>query len=75
MFSVYVANFGHYDKTYGSLGAIVGFMSWIWLSLTVVLLGAELNSELEQLASADRTAGPPEPTGRRGAAVTDVRSR
>jgi membrane protein len=70
-FSLYVANFGHYDKTYGSLGAVVGFMTWIWLSLTVVLLGAELNSELEQETSADTTTGPPRPRGQRGAAVAD----
>lgn len=47
-FSFYVANFGHYDRTYGSLGAIVGFLTWIWLSLMVVLFGAELNSEMEK---------------------------
>jgi membrane protein len=47
LFSFYVANFGNYDKTYGSLGAVVGFMTWIWLSLTVVLIGAELNAQLE----------------------------
>jgi membrane protein len=47
LFSWYVANFGHYNKTYGSLGAIVGFLTWIWISLMVVLLGAEFNSELE----------------------------
>jgi membrane protein len=46
-FSFYVAHFGHYDRTYGSLGAVVGFMTWIWLSIIVVLFGAELNSELE----------------------------
>lgn len=50
LFSWYVANFGHYDKTYGSLGAAVGFLTWIWLSLMVVLFGAELNSEIEQQA-------------------------
>ena len=71
LFSVYVANFGHYDKTYGSLGAIVGFMTWIWLSLTVVLLGAELNSELEKQTSTDTTTGPAQPRGQRGAAVAD----
>jgi membrane protein len=49
-FSFYVAHFGRYDRTYGSLGAIVGFMTWIWLSLTIVLLGAEFNSELESQA-------------------------
>ena len=46
-FSFYVSHWGHYDKTYGSLGALAGFMTWIWLSLIVVLLGAELNSELD----------------------------
>ncbi len=71
LFSLYVANFGSYDKTYGSLGAIVGFMTWIWISLCVVLLGAELNSELEQQTSADTTTGPPLPPGQRGATVAD----
>jgi membrane protein len=46
-FSVYVGRFGNFDRTYGSLGAIVGFMIWIWLSLTIVLLGAEFNAEIE----------------------------
>jgi membrane protein len=50
-FSVYVGQFGHYDKTYGSLGAIVGFTTWIWLSVTIVLLGAEFNSEIEKEAT------------------------
>lgn len=59
-FSAYVGRFGHYDRTYGSLGAIVGFMTWIWLSLIVVLLGAEFNSEVEH----DRAA--PTPVGRGG---------
>ncbi len=52
LFSWYVANFGHYDKTYGSLGAMVGFLTWVWLSLMVVLLGAELNREVEKAADA-----------------------
>ncbi|HEY1751713.1 MAG TPA: YihY/virulence factor BrkB family protein [Caulobacteraceae bacterium] len=51
LFSWYVANFGHYNRTYGSLGAIVGFLTWIWLSLMVVLLGAELNREIEKQAA------------------------
>jgi len=46
-FSFYVANFGRYNKTYGSLGAAVGFMTWIWISVMVVLMGAELNAEIE----------------------------
>ncbi|MGH7048195.1 MAG: YihY/virulence factor BrkB family protein [Stellaceae bacterium] len=45
LFSWYVANFGSYNKTYGSLGAIVGFMTWMWLSTVVVLLGAKLDME------------------------------
>jgi membrane protein len=52
LFSWYVANFGHYNRTYGSLGAIVGFLTWIWMSLMVVLLGAEFNSEIENAARA-----------------------
>jgi membrane protein len=48
LFSWYVANFGSYNKTYGSLGAIFGFMTWMWLSMVVVLLGAKLNAELER---------------------------
>ena len=47
----YVGNFGHYDNTYGSLGAIVGFLTWIWLSLMVVMFGAELNNEIEKQAA------------------------
>ncbi len=52
-FSFYVGRFGTYDRTYGSLGAIVGFMTWIWLSLTIVLFGAEFNSELEDQVRAE----------------------
>ena len=48
LFSWYVANFGSYNKTYGSLGAIFGFMTWMWISMVVVLIGAKLNSELER---------------------------
>jgi len=47
LFSLYVGNFAHYDKTYGSLGAVVGFMMWNWLTNVVILAGAELNSEVE----------------------------
>jgi membrane protein len=50
LFSWYVANFGHYDRTYGSLGAVVGFMTWIWLSVIVILVGAELDSEIDAQA-------------------------
>ena len=43
LFSWYLTNFGHYNETYGSLGAVFGFMMWLWLSGVVILLGAELN--------------------------------
>jgi membrane protein len=49
-FSLYVGNFAHYDRTYGSLGAVVGFMTWAWLSGMVILAGAELNAEIERQA-------------------------
>lgn len=48
LFSWYVANFGSYNKTYGSLGAVIGFMTWIWISATVILVGAQLDAELEK---------------------------
>jgi membrane protein len=58
LFSWYVANFGHYNRTYGSLGAIVGFLTWVWLSLMVVLLGAELNREIERRSAPARRPTP-----------------
>ena len=54
--SWYLSNFGDYDATYGSLGAAIGLMVWMWMSATVVLFGAELNSEIEhQTAAGDLT--------------------
>jgi membrane protein len=57
LFSWYVANFGSYNKTYGSLGAIVGFMTWMWASMVVVLVGAKLDAELERRATSKEPAG------------------
>ncbi|MFC3126000.1 YihY/virulence factor BrkB family protein [Pseudoroseomonas globiformis] len=70
-FSWYAANFGSYDETYGSLGAVVGFMTWIWLSSTVVLVGAEINAEMERQTTVDSTTGEARPMGQRGAAMAD----
>jgi membrane protein len=53
LFSWYAAHFGSYNKTYGSLGGAVGFMTWIWISTMVVLVGAKINAELERQANAD----------------------
>lgn len=71
-FSWYVANFGSYNKTYGSLGAIVGFMTWIWISTTVLLLGAQVNAEMERQTSFDTTTGDAQPLGERGAKAADT---
>lgn len=70
-FSWYVANFGSYNETYGSLGAAIGFMVWMWLSATIILMGAELNSEIEHQTRRDSTTGRPRPMGARGAMVAD----
>ena len=49
-FSWYLSHVAHYDRTYGSLGSLMGFMMWVWLGLMVILFGAELNSELERIS-------------------------
>src|SRR5262249_26058465 len=67
LFSWYAENFGSYNKTYGSLGAIIAFMFWIWLSIIVVLIGGELNAETEHQTVRDTTIGGPRPMGERGA--------
>jgi hypothetical protein len=71
-FSWYVANFGSYNATYGSLGAVIGFMTWMWLSIIVVLLGAKLNAELEHQTAKDATHGAAKPMGTRGAEMADT---
>lgn len=72
LFSWYVANFGSYNETYGSLGAAIGLMTWMWLTSTVVLVGAELNAEIEHQTAKDTTEGPDTPMGSRGAAMADT---
>jgi membrane protein len=72
LFSWYAANFASYNQTYGSLGAVIVFMTWIWISVIAILLGAELNAEMEHQTARDTTEGPPEPLGRRGAHMADT---
>jgi membrane protein len=72
LFSWYVSNFGNYNETYGSLGAVIGFMTWIWLSSIVILMGAEVNAEMEHQTAKDTTEGAPEPLGVRGATMADT---
>ena len=72
LFSWYVANFGSYNKTYGSLGAVIGFMTWIWISIIVVLVGAKLDAEMEHQTARETTSGRPKPLGLRGARMADT---
>jgi len=71
LLSLYVGHIASYDASYGPLGAVVGVMMWFWVSAYAVLLGAELNAELELQTSEDTTTGPPKPIGQRGAFVAD----
>ncbi len=72
LFSWYAANFGKFNETYGSLGAVIGFMTWLWISAIVVLLGAEIDAEMEHQTARDTTTGSPKPIGVRGARVADT---
>ncbi|GHA97522.1 YihY/virulence factor BrkB family protein [Modicisalibacter luteus] len=74
-FSIYVRNFASYNETYGSLGAVVILLMWFWLSAFIVLMGAELNSELERQTQHDTTAGGDQPVGERGAHAADSVAR
>jgi membrane protein len=75
LFSWYLGNFANYNATYGALGAVVGLMMWMWLSTIVVLVGAELNSEIEHQTAHDSTVGPEKPLGTRGAVMADTVGR
>jgi len=72
LFSWYVSSFGSYNETYGSLGAAIGFMTWIWISTIIVLVGAEINAEMEHQTAKDTTEGHRQPLGQRGATMADT---
>ncbi len=69
--SWYVSSFDSYQRTYGALGAMVVLLMWFFLSAYALLLGGELNAELEHQTSVDSTVGSPQPMGQRGAVVAD----
>lgn len=71
-FAIYVANFGNYDQTYGSLGAVIILMLWFYITAFIILLGAELNAELEHQTAKDSTTHAPVPMGQRGAHMADT---
>jgi len=70
-FSIYVNNFGSYNKTYGALAGVIVLNLWLYISCMVILFGAELNAELEAQTTRDSTTGPVRPLGRRGARKAD----
>jgi membrane protein len=71
-FSIYTANFGSYNETYGALGAVVVVMLWLFITTYVIIAGAELNAELERQTARDTTTGPPQPLGERDAYAADT---
>ncbi|TCR66920.1 YihY/virulence factor BrkB family protein [Rhizobium sp. BK376] len=72
LFSFYLENFANYNATYGALGALIGLMVWVWISVIILIVGAELNAELEHQTLRDSTTGSPLPMGDRGAFVADT---
>src|SRR5262249_31406883 len=71
-FSFYLGHFANYTATYGSLGALVGLLMWLWITFIVILAGAELDAELEHQTARDSTIGGEKPLGRRAAKMADT---
>jgi membrane protein len=71
IFGFYVSHFTNYHASYGSLGAVVALLTWMYLSAYAFVFGAELNSEIEHQTAKDSTTGKPEPMGERGAWAAD----
>jgi membrane protein len=71
LFSLYVSRFGNYNATYGSVGAVIVLLMWLFISAFVVLLGAEVNAEMERQTARDTTYHGTQPRGKRGAYVAD----
>jgi membrane protein len=72
LLSWYLSAFANYNATYGSLGAAIGLMMWMWMSAIVIMFGAELNSEIERQTLRDTTTGRPKPLGNREAVSADT---
>jgi len=70
-FSIYANSFGNYNKTYGALAGVIILMFWLYLTAVIVLVGAELNTEMELQTAKDTTAGPTKPMGERDAHAAD----
>ena len=74
-FAAYVQDFGSYSHTYGALGGVIVLLMWFYLMGFTIVLGAEINAEMEHQTAVDTTEGPPAPMGRRGAYVADTLGR
>jgi membrane protein len=72
LFELYVKNFSSYGVMYGALGGVIALIMWFYLGGFAVVLGAEINAEMEHQTAVDTTEGPPKPMGRRGAYVADT---
>jgi membrane protein len=70
-FGYYVTSVTNYNATYGSLGAVIALLTWMYLSAYVFVIGAQLNSEIEHQTAKDSTTGEPQPIGERGAWAAD----
>jgi membrane protein len=70
-FSIYANSFGNYNKTYGALAGVIILMFWLYLTAVIVLVGAELNTEMELQTARDTTKGPEQPMGERGGHAAD----
>ncbi len=71
-FTIYLNRIANFDVTYGALAAPIGFLLWVWLSIIVIILGAEINGEMEHQTAVDTTIGPEKPMGKRGAVMADT---
>ncbi|KAB0676563.1 YihY/virulence factor BrkB family protein [Aureimonas leprariae] len=71
-FSWYLQNLANYNATYGTVGGVIGFMIWVWISSIIFIIGAEINAEMEHQTALDTTDEPAKPLGSRGARVADT---
>lgn len=71
-FAIYVRSFAAFGETYGAIGGVVIMLMWFYVSAFVVILGGEINSELERQTVQDTTEGEPKPMGQRGAFAADT---
>ena len=71
-FAFYASRFGSYNETYGAMASVVVLMLWLYLTALCVVVGAEVNAEIEHQTARDSTVGPPKPLGHRSAEMADT---